>query len=247
MAKKKQETNKQPNKWRSALAQSLFIQLPNLVVVSVVKNELRLCDGLIWHAGWLNFSESTGSEREKINHLRYRQTAAEIRMAKTVPRHSRESERGVLDVSSLVSLRNSIVTLCRTLVCWLFSLFDFANDLREMSNFLEFAWPWISRTLGVFEIRTWRVVVCWYVRCGVSEKIMTWIRHVGRFKGSQDSDTYVWHAVTRSVSGRCYTYVGFPGHDTGVRFAQWISVIKNRAKLNLHFDNKTDSFLTSVE
>ena len=40
-----------------------------------------------------------GSEREKINLLRYRQTAAEIRMAKTVPRHSKESVRDVLDVS----------------------------------------------------------------------------------------------------------------------------------------------------
>ena len=46
-----------------------------------------------------------GSEREKINHLRYRQTAAELRMAKTVPRHSKESVRDVLDVSySLVGL-----------------------------------------------------------------------------------------------------------------------------------------------
>jgi len=67
------------------------------------------------------------------------------------------------------------------------------SQLREMSNLVEFTWPWTSSTLGVSEFIRWRVK-----KRDVSESVMFLIRmlrrvrknhgHVRRIKGSQDSD-----------------------------------------------------------
>lgn len=115
--------------WRTCYwYKRLRLQVSTLSAISVVKNELRIIHhiNVYWRVRWLDFSEST-SEGEIINPLWYRQTAAETRMANTLPRHSRESERVVLDVSyklprKTFSLRNSTVTLCRTVVCFFFNL-----------------------------------------------------------------------------------------------------------------------------